>query len=61
VVASEYPGILTQITAYSLAAGVSVTRVLAQQHFPSDVLAGSAIGWMIGRYVVHRHHRDSLD
>lgn len=58
VIASEYPGILTQITAYGLATGVSVSRVLARQHFPSDVLVGSAVGWMIGRYVHHRHRRD---
>ena len=54
-IASEYPGPLTQITAYGLATGVSVTRVLGRSHFPSDVLVGSAVGWMIGRYVVHRH------
>lgn len=58
VIASEYPGIMTQITAYGLATGVSLTRVMARQHFPSDVLVGSAVGWMIGRYVYHRHHRD---
>ncbi len=59
VIASEYNGPLTQITAYGLAAGVSVTRVAARQHFPSDVLVGSAVGWMIGRYVVRRHrHAD---
>jgi membrane-associated phospholipid phosphatase len=61
VIASEYPGILTKITAYGLASGVSLTRVLAQQHVPSDVVAGSAVGWMIGRYVVRKHHRHSLD
>ncbi len=55
VIASEYPGPLTQIAAYGLATGLSVSRVLARQHFPSDVLVGSAVGWMIGRYVVHRH------
>lgn len=55
VVASEYGGPLTQITAYGLATGVSLTRVLGREHFPSDVLVGSAVGWMIGRYVVHRH------
>jgi hypothetical protein len=55
VIASEYNGPLTQIAAYGLAAGVSASRVLARQHFPSDVLVGSAVGWMIGRYVVHRH------
>lgn len=58
VIASEYHGPLTQLTAYGLATGVSVTRVLARQHFPSDVLVGSAVGWMIGRYVFHKHHRD---
>ncbi|MGA9670329.1 MAG: phosphatase PAP2 family protein, partial [Terracidiphilus sp.] len=58
VIATEYPGVLTQITAYGLATGVSLTRVLAKQHFPSDVIVGSAVGWMIGRYVFHKHHRD---
>jgi PAP2 superfamily len=55
VIASEYPGWLTQTTAYGLATGLSISRILARQHFPSDVLVGSAVGWMIGRYVVHRH------
>lgn len=56
-IASEYNGPLTQIAAYGLATGVSAARILARQHFPSDVLVGSAVGWMIGRYVVHRHRR----
>lgn len=56
-IASEYEGPLTQIAAYGLATGVSVSRVLARQHFPSDVLVGSATGWLIGRYVAHRHRR----
>jgi hypothetical protein len=55
VIASEYDGKLTAITAYGLATGVSAARVLSRQHFPSDVLVGSALGWMIGRYVVHKH------
>lgn len=59
VIASEYNGLLTRVLAYGLATGVSTTRVLARQHFPSDVLVGSAVGWMIGRYVVH--HRRRLD
>jgi membrane-associated phospholipid phosphatase len=57
VIASEYNGPLTQISAYGLAGGVGVTRILARRHFPSDVLVGSAVGWMIGRYVVHKHRR----
>ena len=57
VIAEEYGGPLTQITAYGLATGVSLTRVLAKQHFPSDVLVGSAVGWMVGRYVAHKRRR----
>lgn len=56
VIASEYNGPLTKLTAYGLATGVSLTRVIGRDHFPSDVLVGSAVGWMIGRYVNHRHH-----
>ena len=56
VLASEYDGPLTRLTAYGLATGVSAARVLGREHFPSDVLVGSAVGWMIGRYVVRRHH-----
>ena len=57
VLAEEYPSRLNQICIYTLATGVSLTRVLGQQHFPSDVLVGSAFGWMIGHYVYKKHHR----
>ena len=57
VIASEYSGPMTQLTAYGLATGVSLTRVMARQHFPSDVLVGSAVGWMVGRYVAHKRSR----
>jgi membrane-associated phospholipid phosphatase len=49
---------MTKITVYGLATGVSLTRVLAKQHFPSDVLVGSAVGWLVGRYVFRKHHKD---
>jgi hypothetical protein len=61
VIASEYPGPITEITAYGLATGLSLTRVLGRQHFPSDVLVGSAVGWLVGRYVYHKRHRESED
>jgi membrane-associated phospholipid phosphatase len=61
VIASEYDGPLTKITAYGLATGVSLTRVLAKQHFPSDVIVGSAVGWLVGRYVFHKHHKADED
>lgn len=56
-IAAEYHGPFTILAAYGLATGVSVTRVLGQQHFPSDVFVGSFCGWLIGRYVVHHHRR----
>lgn len=44
----EMPGTLTKILAYGLATGISATRVAGQQHFPSDVIIGSALGWYFG-------------
>ena len=59
--AAEYPSPWTQFALYSAATGVSLTRVMGQQHFPSDVLVGSSLGWLIGHYVVKRHNRKSRD
>jgi hypothetical protein len=60
VMAHEYPGTLTKILAYGLATGVSATRVTGQQHFPSDVIVGSALGWYFGRQVYRAHHDSDL-
>ena len=57
VLAEEYPSPFNQFLFYGAATGVSITRVMGQQHFPSDVLVGSAFGWMIGHYVFKKHHR----
>ncbi len=54
VLASQSYSPLLKFGAYTLATGVSLARVLGRQHFPSDVLVGSAFGWMIGRYVYHK-------
>ena len=43
------------ITAYTLAAIVSASRIAAQKHFASDVVAGGLMGWFIGRYVYDTH------
>jgi membrane-associated phospholipid phosphatase len=43
------------ITAYSLAGIVSASRIAAQKHFASDVVAGGTMGWFIGRYVYDTH------
>ena len=57
VIAHEYPGPLTSTLAYGLASLVGSSRVTAKQHFPSDVLIGSAIGYLIAQEV-YRHHHD---
>lgn len=61
VIGDEYPGWLSRTAVYGAAAGVSVSRVLAEQHFPSDVVIGSAAGWLIGHYVYRAHHNFSLN
>lgn len=60
VIANEYHDRpLVQITAYGIATAVSVARFTGQKHYLSDVLVGSAMGYGIGRYVYHAHHRKS--
>jgi hypothetical protein len=64
VVAGQYDGIATKSLVYGVATTVSVSRVLARQHFPSDVLVGSTFGWLIGGYVLHHRsleHGSLLD
>jgi hypothetical protein len=61
VIAHEYPGPLTQILAYGAAATVSLSRVTGRQHFPSDVVVGGALGWMIGHQAYKAHHDPELD
>ena len=56
VLAGEYPTWWKQVGIYTLASGLSLTRVLGEQHFPSDVLVGGAAGWLIGHYVLRVHH-----
>lgn len=58
VVAGQYNGIATQAIVYGLASTVSVSRVIARQHFPSDVVVGSTLGWLVGGYVLHHRSRE---
>ena len=55
VVAGEYPRWYIVLPAYGFAESVGISRILANQHFPSDVLVGQAIGFLTGGYVL-RHH-----
>jgi len=61
VVAHEYQHtIFVPIIAYGLAAVVSTARFGAQQHYASDIVAGGAMGWFIGRYVYQTHKDHEL-
>src|SRR6266478_1799764 len=60
VVAHEYPGPFTKIMAYGLASLVSVSRVKAHRHFPSDVVVGSVMGNLIAQNIYSRHHDSEL-
>jgi membrane-associated phospholipid phosphatase len=61
VIAHEYPGPLTEALVYGAAGGVSAARLIGHQHFTTDVLVGSALGWYMGRQVFrsHSHYSDA--
>ena len=56
VLANEYPSKKSKIFWYAIGSTVAISRVTARQHFASDVIAGSAIGFMIGTHILHSHH-----
>lgn len=56
VIAHEYPGPLPSLFAYGMASAVSFSRVHARQHFPSDVLVGSVLGYLVSQSVYSRRH-----
>jgi membrane-associated phospholipid phosphatase len=56
VIVEETPGHpWLHVALYGLATGVAIARVTGENHFPSDALVGSVIGYSIGGYV-YRHH-----
>lgn len=60
VLSHEYPGPLPKLLAYGAAAAISAARVEGKQHFTSDVLVGSAIGWLTGEFVYNKRHDPEL-
>jgi membrane-associated phospholipid phosphatase len=60
VIAHEYPGTLPKLFAYGMASAVSFSRVHAREHFPSDVLIGSVLGYLISQSVYRRRHDPEL-
>ena len=60
IMAHEYPSPFMKFLAYGMATTVSVARIGAKQHFPSDVLVGAAIGYLTSEYVYRKHHKPEL-
>jgi hypothetical protein len=60
IMAHEYPSPFVKFLAYGMASVVSVSRIGAKQHFPSDVLIGAAIGYLTSEYVYRQHHNPEL-
>ncbi len=65
VIAHEYPSKKVALLAYGLASVVGAARFTAREHFLSDIVAGGAMGWFIGRSVYDEHspegHRIHLE
>ena len=60
VIAHEYQGNkAVEILAYGLATAVGASRFSGRQHNASDIVAGGAIGWFIGRHVADRSRNGS--
>jgi membrane-associated phospholipid phosphatase len=55
VIADEYPGWKVKLAVYSLAAATGFERIQGREHFPSDVLVGGAIGYLVGGYIFDHH------
>ena len=60
VIGAEYSSFVPRVLAYGFATAVSISRVTGREHFPSDVLVGSGIGFLTGGYV-YRHHSASRE
>lgn len=55
IIADEYPSRPNKFLWYGVGATVAISRVTARQHFVSDVIAGSALGYLIARHIFHAH------
>jgi membrane-associated phospholipid phosphatase len=60
VIAHEYPRPWVKWLVYGTATAVSVTRFTGREHFPSDVVVGSVIGYLIGRHIFQTHCKQGL-
>jgi len=60
VIAHEYPRPWVKWLVYGTATAVSVTRFTGREHFPSDVVVGSVVGYLIGRHIFQTHCKQGL-
>jgi membrane-associated phospholipid phosphatase len=60
VIAHEYPRPWVKWLVYTTSTAVSVTRFSSREHFPSEVVVGSAIGYLIGRHIFQAHCKMGL-
>jgi membrane-associated phospholipid phosphatase len=61
LIAHEYRGRkIVPIAVYGFSTIVSASRFTARKHFASDILAGGAIGWFVGRHVFQKHFDPSI-
>ena len=54
--ADEYRSVPAKLLWYGVATTVTVSRVTGREHFPSDVVVGGAIGYLIAKRIYHAHH-----
>ena len=55
-IAENYPVWWVQTLCYGGAGLVGYARIEQNDHYASDVVAGSLLGWAVARAVVHRHN-----
>lgn len=53
VIAHEYPRWWVQLLSYGAATAITGARMTAKDHFPSDLLVGGALGYLIGTHIFH--------
>ncbi|NND72938.1 MAG: phosphatase PAP2 family protein [Rhodothermales bacterium] len=52
-----YPGPVTY-SLFALSTGTAVARIARDKHWPTDVVAGAAIGFFTARFLSHRHQEE---
>jgi hypothetical protein len=60
VVSDEYPDKrFVKIGMYTFATAVSLSRLTSERHYASDVLVGSALGYLMGKFVMSNQRAES--